>query len=367
VNADWLQERVVRLGRETLDVIGESRLVAETTRTTRSQPGYPSLGAAAFLAWAALEDENDPGAALAAEIVTRYMAEAPVLRLPRPAYRLGLRLPHRLRAMWLPGAAISAGATLGWVILALDGKVSDALRRQMSRSLTRCYDDVRRISQLGFYINGNYQVALCELAYLYALVNGSDAGHEEYERCLAFLCNPEHTNPRWRGHGFQLVQIPARPDWHDAIGYFSEVEGANSPEAGAFDAEYVQLQLDYLLRLWLLTRDHRILRLSNALINSILPLADQTTWLIDCRGGSRRNNVNPFWNAGLATLALHDPRPEFTMDMVESQFTVAIEHEYSRRAEDGDIHPYCLRGYGLTLLGILVASSAILFDRTQRS
>jgi hypothetical protein len=179
VNADWLNERVLRVGRETLQVIGESRLVAEVTRTTRSHMGYPSLGPAAFLAWAAVGDENEPGAGVAAKIVTRYMAEAPVLRLPRPAYRLSFRLPYRLRPIWGLGAAISAGATLGWVILALDGKVPEALRRQMSRGLTRCYDDVRRMSQPGFYINGNYQVPLCELAYLYALLNESDAGHEE--------------------------------------------------------------------------------------------------------------------------------------------------------------------------------------------
>ena len=53
--------------------------------------------------------------------------------------------------------------------------------------------------------------------------------------------------------------------------------------------------------------------------------------------------------------------------MVESQFTLAIEREYSRRAADGDISPYCLRGYGLTFLGILIASSPILFDRAERS
>ncbi len=361
---DWLVDRVLRLGRETVTTIGESRLVEETS-TTIVHAGYPSLGPAAFLAWAALEDDNVADSELAARITAQFIADTPVLRLRRRAYRLATRMPDRLQPRWVPQHAISAGATLGWIILALEGRMSAPALRRMRQCLARCYDDLQRMSLLDFYINGNYEIPLCELVYLHAHINGSEGGHEEYERCLDFLCHPDRMSPRWRGHGLHIVRDPSEPDWHDAVGYFSEVEEVNRPEDGTFDGEYTQLQLDYLIRLWLLNGDDRILKFSNALINAILPLTDETTWQIDTRNGSRRNNINPFWNAGVAVLALHGGRSDFPIEKMHSQFTAAIDDEYRRRAEEDPINPYVLRGYGLTLLSILVGSSPRLFDRAR--
>jgi hypothetical protein len=330
-------------------------------------PGYPLLGPAAFLAWAAQGEETDIHSGASVEIAERYMASAPTLRLPSSAYRVAARMPNRFMPAWRPGAAISAGATLGWIVLGLEGKITESRFRHMARSVARCFDEVQRVSRRGHYINGNYQIPLCELAYLHSRINKSDGGHEEYERCLEFLCYPERTSRRWHGRGLRIDQTPARPDWHDAVGYFSEVEGLKLVPTQTFDPEYVQLQLDYMIRLWLLTRDDRIVHFCNALINAILPLTDRGTWRTDGRGGSRRNQIVPFWNAGLATLALHDPRPEFTDEMVRAQFTTAIEHEYHNRAVEHTIDPYCLRGYGLTFLGILVASSPKLFNHRALS
>jgi hypothetical protein len=321
---------------------------------------YPSLGPAAFFAWAAPDDDSDQSARAAA-IAKRYMESAPTLRLGRSTYRIASHMPARWTPAWRPGSAVAAGATLGWVMLGLEGRVPEALFRQMARALAACYDDAQRVLRLEHYINGNYQIPLCELAFLHARINGSDGGDDEYERCLEFLCSADKAIPR--GQGLQLVLPPDGSDWRRAVGYFSEIEGIKGVASGnSFDGEYTQLQLDYMTRLWLLTRDERILQLSNALINAILPLTDLTTWQADCRAGSRRNNVVPFWNAGLATLAFHDPRPEFTDQVVRSQFTTAIDEEYRRRADAGTVTAYCLRGYGLALLGTLVSSSPALFD-----
>jgi hypothetical protein len=214
------------------------------------------------------------------------------------------------------------------------------------------------------YINGNYQIPLCELAYFHGLFTGSEAASEEYEHCVELLCDPVHIAPRWRGYGLRLERSPTRDDWHDAVGHFTEVPGSRMRD-GTFDGEYAQLQLDYLIRLWLLTRDPRMLRYANAVLNAILPYVDRTTWQCDFRSGSRRQQIVPFWNAGVAAIVLHDPRPEFSDEMVRSQFSRAIDRELRARAAAGTIDDYCLRAYGLTLLGILVAASPMLLSKLE--
>jgi hypothetical protein len=100
-----------------------------------------------------------------------------------------------------------------------------------------------------------------------------------------------------------------------------------------------------------------MLRFANALLNTVLPYVDKATWLCDFRGGSRRSQIVPFYNAAPATLYLHDPRPELTDTLVQEHVTVAIDKEWRRCATTGTIDNYRLRGYGLTLLNLLLAAS----------
>jgi hypothetical protein len=355
--ARWLSTAVRRLGHESLRNLGlDAGTIGSWTGPSRA--GYPALGPAAFLAWSGRDRDDDTNVEISARITDAFLEVSPVLRGSRVLSRLAPRMPARIRPAWTVGAAISTGATLGWVILGLEGRVPEAQRRRWMGALARCFEDLQRMTRLRYYVNGNYQVPLCELAYHHARLSGSDAADEEYEGCVDFLCHPEATGPRWRGHGLRLETPPRRRDWHDAVGYFSEYEGLRGGGRPCFDGEYIQLQLDYVIRLWLLTREDRFLRLSNALINALLPLTDRVTWQADCRGGSRRDQIIPFWNASLVTLALHDDRADFTDQDLHSQFTIAIEAEYRRRAASSSVDDYVLRGYGLTLLSIMLASTA---------
>jgi len=354
--ADWLVTRVDLLVGDTLAQLGANRAEGDWLLEA-GDAIYPALGPAAALAWTGAAGDEEHDRRLAIITAERFIDAAPVLRVPRPVIRAAPRLPTWMRPAWSASQAISAGPLLGWIILGLEPHLDDARRRRMIKTLVRCYDEVARATHFNVYINGNYQIPLCELAYFHGLFTGSEAASEAYERCVGFLCTPERTDPRWRGWGLRLTQEPTRSDWHDAVGHFSEVEERRPDPERTFDGEYTQLQLDHVIRLWLLNGDGRMLHFANALFNAILPYADRTTWQCDFRDGSRRDQIVPFFNAGLATLFLHDPRPELTEALVRAQVTTAIDAEWRYRTRIADIDNYKLRGYGLTHLSLLIAGS----------
>jgi hypothetical protein len=354
--ADWLSGRVHRLVADTLAELGAGRGAGDWPLEDRRLL-YPALGPAVALAWAAFEGDSEHRRKLAMATVERFIEAAPALRLPRPALRAAYRLPARIQPAWKPGAAISAGALLGWIIVGLDEHLNDSRRRRMVSTLVRCYDEVARATRFNHYINGNYQIPLCELSYFHGRFTGSEAASEAYESRVAFLCHPEQTDKRWEGYGLNVTHAPSQDDWHDAVAHFSEVPGRRLSATGSFDGEYTQLQLDHLLRLWFLNGDMRMLRFANALLNAILPYPDRTTWSCDFKGGSRRQHVVPFLNAAPATLFFHDPRPEITDRLVRAQFSTAVDAEYRQLAARKALDDYHLRGYGLTLLNLMLAAS----------
>lgn len=355
----WLVALVEALVFDSLGAIGPGRAAGPWPLEHGRRRAYPALGPAVALAWLARVGQLDRAREMAVATLDWYRDIAPVSRLPRPVYRAASRF-GRTTPTWTPGAAISAGAMLGWVIAGLEEDLTEARRREAIRLLTKCYDDTVRVTRLRHYINGNYQIPLCELAYFRWRFTGAAAATDTYEQCVEFLCEPVRTDPKWRGHGFRLDSPPTRADWHDAIGYFSETPRRAAITDGAFDGEYTQLQLDYVIRLWLLTGDARMLRYANALLNALLPLTDMETWRCDFRSGTRRQHIVPFWNAALATMVLHDPRPEFSDGQVRDQVTRAIDAEWRQRAVRGTIDDYCLRAYGLTMLNLLLVGSPAL-------
>lgn len=363
--ADWLVTRVDSLVGDTLAHLGAARADGDWPLEDVG-PLYPALGPAAALAWTAFAGDAERRRRLAIATTERFMDAAPVLRMPRPALRVASRLPARVRPSWKVSEAISAGALLGWIILGLEEHLDASRHRRMIRTLVRCYDEVARGTRFNVYVNGNYQIPMCELAYFHGRFTGSEAADEAYESRVEFLCNPERTHPRWRGYGLRLTHEPARDDWHDAVGHFTEVPGRRLDPERTFDGEYTQLQLDEVIRLWLLNGDARMLRFANALLNAIIPYTNRTTWECDFRGGSRRHQIVPFFNAGPATLFLHDPRQELTDNVVRAQVSTAVDAEWRYRARIGDVDNYRLRGYGLTLLNLLIAGSAELRAAVRR-
>ena len=316
------------------------------------EPGafHTILGVA--LAHAALwrfEGDRDHHAT-ALELTGRYLHE----RGEPPAHpRLLARI--RTNANWNSREAIEAGSTLGWILLALEPSLGAEDAEALTRTLLLTYPALRATGGLTAYINGNYAIPLCELAYLWRHFRATDDA-EPYEHCWRMLVEPGALAARWSGYGW-VTTVPADDeDWLGAKGYFTETPGylGQSPR-DTFDTEYSQLQLERLTRLWLLTGDSRALRHLRAIHRLLLDLLEREDWTVSSSQSSRTTGSTRFFSPASCLLALHSPYSEVTPEFALAQLRQGVVADYRlHRHAPG---PYLLRGFGTTLTPLLLMSA----------
>jgi hypothetical protein len=252
--------------------------------------------------------------------------------------------------------AIEASSTLGWMLLALDGSLAERDASRLQRTVQRARTSLRVAGEFRRYINGNYAIPLCELAYLSRHLGGTESGDDSYERCWRLLVEPASVNPRWDGYGWVESVAPSGDDFRGEEGYFTETPGYQGRfPRDTFDPQYAQLQLERLARLWLLSGDPRALRYLAAIHRLLLTELDMVRWTIGSIDGSRTTGLTPFFTPATCLLALHAPGAKIDPQFALAQFRHGVLSEYRRNGREPD--PYRLRGYGTILVPLLLASA----------
>jgi hypothetical protein len=212
-------------------------------------------------------------------------------------------------------ATMFFGTDLGMALWATRSLLDPATVANWTSVLTGLADFLVKNGNLTWYTNGNINVGnalLFELAYK---ASGESKYQLDYQDALAFAENPPQN--RWPGFGLIITKPSTLANESDGAGYFAESGGG----APGFDADYTQLQLDQLVRLYLVTDDPSILRLVNLLFNQLWPLVDTTNWTLNTSGGTRHPQLNRYigFNSPALTLLALDGGRTNLQPYVDSQ------------------------------------------------
>ena len=187
---------------------------------------------------------------------------------------------------------------LGMALWTLHGQMTAADVATWTSVLTGAADFLVANGNLAWYSNGNIVIGNALVMALAAWASGDSRYEADYEAALSFALAPPQN--RWPGFGFVYTTEPTLPSGADGAGYFAESGGG----APGFDADYVQLQLDQLTRLYLVTGSPMVLRLVNLLFNQEWPLVDPQTWTLDTSGGTRHPQQGRYISFSTPALAL---------------------------------------------------------------
>jgi hypothetical protein len=190
--------------------------------------------------------------------------------------------------------------------LELSPLLSAAQRDRWRTSVAAAADYLIANGNVTWYTNGNINLGDAEFFYLAWLVTGRHLFRGAYEQALGFALHPPQG--RWPGRGLVVVEPPQRADGSDGVGYLTETGVGGT----GFDPEYTELQLDVASRLYLVSRDPRVLRLANMLVNMLLPRIDPA-FMLDASGGTRHPEPDrevPLITSAFAVLGLYGGRAD---------------------------------------------------------
>jgi hypothetical protein len=198
----------------------------------------------------------------------------------------------------------------------------------------------------GWYVNGN--VELCEAAWIYLVWQATgEARYEDlYEVQLKHTLRP--SQERWKGYGLYYMKEGIAADGSDSSGFICEAE-----QTPGFDYEYGMLQVSTAARLYTRTQDPRLLRLSNVLLNALLPRVDQQTMILDATYGSRHSVITNFSSCAPAIVVWLGGRADLA-PMLEGQFKKGIKPILAEYAINGGA-PGIYRSYGFDLAALIEA------------
>lgn len=243
------------------------------------------------------------------------------------------------------------GCELGSALLDLGADAPATVREHWRGVLTGFVEFLLRNGNLtdgtpghrNWYTNGNIELGEAELLWLTFKATGEPRYRDLFELQLAFTLDPPQA--RWPGFGLRYSRTPQRPDGADGAGYLAELGSGPAP---GYDGSYTGVQLDIACRLYLHSRDPRVLRLVHLLLNQLLdhrdPTAKPESWILDLTGGSRRNYKAPLLSPGLAVAAWLGGRDDLA-PLVASQWAV-VEGQYRAMAFGNWNSPNLYRGLG---------------------
>jgi hypothetical protein len=213
------------------------------------------------------------------------------------------------------------GGALGSSLHLIAGKLSDADRTLLRTALTRAADFLVANHNLTWYTNGNINIGNTVLFAAAYEQTGNVAYHNDFEQALSFAIAPPQA--RWPGFGLFYTKQPTKADGSDGAAYFAE-SGGGTP---GFDADYTQLQLDQVVRLYDLTNDPRAVRLINLLFNQEWPRVNTADWTLDTSLGTRHPEAVRrvgFNTPALGVLVMRAQRPELA-GYLQPQLTQVIQ------------------------------------------
>ncbi|HEY3325386.1 MAG TPA: hypothetical protein VGP72_33345 [Planctomycetota bacterium] len=200
----------------------------------------------------------------------------------------------------------------------------------------------------GWTTNGNVELCECELLNLAWKATGDQKYKDLFETQFKHTLEPDPQ--RWKGYGLFYLKKPTREDGSDGAGYLAEAE-----QEPGFDKDYTHFQLTIASRLYVHSRDPRVLRLMNLFLGALLPLVDQKTWILDATYGSRHSLHFPFFTCGMATTAWLGNRADLA-PLIPDQFQKATQPFYWGNAKQNWGNPGAYRGYGADLAVFLQAA-----------
>ena len=190
---------------------------------------------------------------------------------------------------------------LGMALWALRSQLPAAEVTRWTNALSAAADFLVANGNLTYYTNGNINIGNALVMALAFWATGNAVYQTDYTTAMAFSVSPPPG--RWSGFGLVYTKTPTVADGSDGAAYFAESGGG----APGFDANYTELQLDQLVRLYLVTRSADILRMINLEINQEMPLVNTTSWVLNTSGGTRHPQANrfvPFSTPALAMAAM---------------------------------------------------------------
>ncbi len=203
-------------------------------------------------------------------------------------------------------ATMFFGVEEGNIYLELSPVLDRVRRARWQASIAAAASYLIGHGNLTWYTSGNINLGNAELFYLAGKATGSAAFVRAYRQALSFAISPPQR--RWSGRGLVIVRQPTRADGSDGTGYLTETGAGGT----GYDAEYTQLQLDVAGRLYLLSGDPQVLRLSNLLVNMLLPRIS-SSFMLNTGGGTRHTEARrevPLITSAFAVLGLHGGRAD---------------------------------------------------------
>ncbi|GEM_PF-6674792 len=209
----------------------------------------------------------------------------------------------------------------------------------------------------GWYTNGNVEICEAEWLYMLWLATGDRFYKDLFEVQWKHVHNPDPV--QWKGYGFFYLKYPKKEDGSDGKGYITERPSKDDlrnyhdkVDLPGFDYDYSQLQLSIAARLYLKSRDTRVLRVINLIFNAMRPHVDKRTMIMDGTKGSRHSTVMPFITCAPEILAWHGGRTDI-LSMVGNHFRRALKKPYLNNAKLQQGYPGLYRGYGYDLETVL--------------
>jgi hypothetical protein len=189
-------------------------------------------------------------------------------------------------------ATIFFGLEFGTVYHQLAAVLDQATRARWQSSLAAAADYLARTGNLTWYSNGNINLSEITFFWLVWQATGNTKYERDYNSLWKFTLHPPQNE--FPGSGLVVVKAPTKADGSDGMGYLTETGAGGT----GFDASYTSTQLDNLCRLYLLSRDPRVLYLANLEINMLLPRIN-SSFVLNISSGTRHTEANA--QAGIMT------------------------------------------------------------------
>jgi hypothetical protein len=242
------------------------------------------------------------------------------------------------------------GDELGTVYDLLAKELPARTRQTWQQSLADAADFIENSGAASWYANGNINLAYTELFWLTWKATDDQRFLTDYNESWGFTSNPPQN--RWPGAGWITVKAAGVSSGADGVGYFTESNGGKP----GFDAEYSMIQLDVLARLYLLSRDPRVLKAANMVLNMEMPRINTHTWMLDASQGSRHPQPGRYigWlTSAFTVLGLEGGRSGLLADIVPD---LTAEETWFGEAGQAD-SPQFRRAFGSDLSVIALAST----------
>lgn len=244
---------------------------------------------------------------------------------------------------------------LGSSAIALRSYLSVARKAAWTSSIRAAADFLVANGNLGWYTNGNINIGNTYVMALAHRLTGDVRYQAHYETALSLAVSPPQQ--RWPGYGLHYTKTPTRADGSDGKAYFAEA-GAGGI---GYDPEYTVLQLEMLTKIFLATRDSRVLRSMNLLANQLLDRVDRKTWMLDASKGTRHTDARRlihFDTAALQTLVNLGRRTDLARHLTPQ--LAAIDREFRTDVPGlGDRAKYALGMITSSIIASVPANSRL--------